>query len=466
MTVATNPSAVISTPELWAAYILKIQDKTGAIVPFKYNDAQRDFIANRTTRDIIVKARQHGFSTLIQAELNRMALTGAAHTLTLADVDDNTQKLRRIAKRFHDHWPDGIARPLRGEDSAVITTYPEMHSSASIATAGSRSAGRAGTYHALHGSEVAFWPRPEETIAGALQAVPYDGWVVLESTPNGAQGWFYSTVMEALDGANNWRVAFYEWWWNDEYAIEPPEPLTYTPEEQHLVDTHGLSQAQIYWRRTKQRELKHLFAQEYPEDIRECFLLSGQSFFGDITGALGDTHYQRVDGHRYVGGVDFAQTVDWTVVSVGDVDTGQQVYIERMQKLPWAEMRRRILDVCERWNISRLLVEHNDAGRVNIEEMKRVAYERDMETTITSFKTTPKSKPPLITGLHEAIHSGALTLLDRPEVRREFQAFQASQTPSGSWKYAAPDGEHDDVVIATALMWRAMARPTAAFIQL
>lgn len=464
-------SRVFSDPALWARYMMQIQAVDGAIVPFVYNRSQADYMSKRTNRDIIVKARQLGMSTGIQGELARIVCTSPAHVITLADVDTNTQKLRRIFKRFFDHWPDGIPRPIRGEDSAVITTFPELNSSATIETAGSRSAGRAGTYRAMHASEVAYWTNPENAIAGALQAVPYDGWAVLESTANGAQGWFYETAMGALAGKNNWTVHFYPWWWEPRYAVALDMPVneftaSYTPEERHLVDTYGLAPEQVYWRRLKQSELLHLFPQEFPESVQGAFLQSGNGYFGDITGALYMPAPDYHEDMRTFAGLDFGQTNDYTVLSVGDAVSGRQVEVYRVNRLPWHDILSRCLDRCEHWHVSQLLVEWNSIGGPNFEIIRRMAYERGIRIGISAFKTTAKSKPSILSALHSALHTGALSLLDTPETRQEFQGFQASQSASGAWKYEAGAGGHDDIVMATALMYHAMARPTAGLIEL
>jgi hypothetical protein len=46
-----------------------IKDKTGAKVPFRMNADQEDFILNRHGLDVILKARQRGFTTVIQLDM-------------------------------------------------------------------------------------------------------------------------------------------------------------------------------------------------------------------------------------------------------------------------------------------------------------------------------------------------------------------------------------------------------------
>jgi hypothetical protein len=57
--------------ETFARKHLVILDKSRRQAPLIWNRAQQHFHANRTGRDLILKARQLGFSTYIQGEMFR-----------------------------------------------------------------------------------------------------------------------------------------------------------------------------------------------------------------------------------------------------------------------------------------------------------------------------------------------------------------------------------------------------------
>ena len=99
-------------------------------------------------------------------------------------------------------------------------------------------------------------------------------------------------------------------------------------------------------------------------------------------------------------------------------------------------------------------------GSTNIEELEKELHAIGAPTKLQSFHTTSQSKPPLITGLHYALDEGGLKLLPDSAGRHELNTFAAFQSPSGAWKYEAANGGHDDTVIARALAWRALTRPT------
>lgn len=444
----------------FAPVFLRILDKDKRLVPLVPNAVQRDYLHNRTGRDLILKARQLGFTTIIQADLFRKVVTSTAATMTLSHEDETTQKFRRMVDRFYDNWP-GPVKPARKYSNARVATYPDFDSEALIATAGNTNTGRGGTYTDIHGSEVAFWKDAESIVAGVLQAGNPN--VVLESTANGANGYFYTLVMEALDGNKTWCLHFYPWWADNSYRLplDEGEVLDYTGEELELMLRHGLDSEQIKWRRAKQKELKHLFPQEYPEDPKTCFLLSGSSYFGDLSAAFSAPSGATYDpSHEYFAGVDWGQSVDYTVCSVIDKTADCQVEILRVNGLLWGEMRKRIRQLCAKWHVKRLVPEANSMGKSEIENLRAEFKSAGLDTRIKPFWTDNTSKSRVASSLYDALHERGLKLVDDPQQKRELQAFQAIQLPSLAWKMEGV-GEHDDTVIALMLAEEAANGPRA-----
>lgn len=439
---------VLFDPELFAEAFIRILTKQKDLVPFVWNRAQKDFHAHRTGRDLILKSRQLGFTTYVQAELFHRTVTKTTNSITLTHDADATTKIRLMVDRFYDNCRFGAMQPARRYANAVLTTYPELDSAAAIATAGSLNTGRGDTYTDFHGSEVAFWPDAEKIVSGALQGGNPDA--ILESTPNGAQGYFFNLCMEALYSRSVWKLHFYPWWWDAEYkiALDPDEVISYTDEEGVLVEKEHLTAEQIKWRRAKKRELGRLFIQEYPEDPITCFLTSGQGYFGQLDDPVFEAPEGAVynESHHYGGGLDFGQTVDYTALSVMDFTTREQVDLLHVNNLPWAEMRRRIAATARAWHLETLLAEKNSIGNPNIEELRRIGI------NVIPFVTTNDSKAGICADLNEALHFGGWKLLPIPLQRNELNSFVATQLPlTGAWRLAAAEGGHDDTVIANAL---------------
>src|SRR5581483_7792605 len=443
-----SPNEIVNSPPLFAYYFLKILDKEQALIPLHWNRVQKHFHANRTGRDLVLKARQVGISTYVQGEMFRRQVTGSRASITLAHDGDTTTKMRLMADRFWEHCKFNDIQPARKYANASLATYPEFDSSATIATAGNLETGRGATYTDFHGSEVAFWKDAQRIVSGAMQGGNPD--VILESTPNGAQGYFYDLCMEALRGAGVWKLHFYPWWWDAKYTIglEKGERLEYTDEEKELIARHELKAGQIKWRREKIKELRDFFKQEYPEDPVGCFLTSGNSYFGDTSPfftAPMDAEYNR--DHEYYAGLDFGQTNDFTAMPVIDKTTRQQVDMLHINKLEWSEQRRRVIALYRKWHCKLLIPEWNSIGGPNIEELQREGL------SILPFKTDNRNKSEIMSELYEGLHTDGLKLQDWPVLRHELNTFVSSQTSTGLWRLAAEGEGHDDTVMALALAW-------------
>jgi hypothetical protein len=431
---------------------LRILNKRQQLVPYVPNRAQLHFRQHRTGRDLLLKPRQIGFSTEIQADMFVTAMTETVMGITLAHDAITTARLRRMAARFYDNLPD-ILKPARGLDSATITTYPRTQSEITIATAGNANAGIGGTYNRVHGSEVSRWVNAEDLMTGMLQGIPHGhGSVVLESTANGAQGWFYAECMAALRGESDWTLHFYPWWWEEGYciALEPGETLDFTEDEQALVRKHRLTSEQIKWRRRKQKEIPLTFIQEYPEDPVTCFLTSGRGVFTLHPKTLytcEDT--APIEKHEYVAALDWGQSDDYTVLCIMDATDNREVVLMRWRQERWDAIRRSAIQLLKQWRVTKLIPEKNSSSS-NIEALADELYDAGVDITVQPFNMSNKAKSDLVGTMMTALDDG-LRLLDDDVATHELRAYAASQTTTGLYTYNAPHGTHDDTVIARML---------------
>jgi len=144
-------------------------------------------------------------------------------------------------------------------------------------------------------------------------------------------------------------------------------------------------------------------------------------------------------------GVDWGKSNDFTVCSVMDRQTKRQVDVDRFNKVGWKLQRDRLTTMYERWKPNIIWAEANSIGDPNIEALQAEGL------PVRAFYTTAQSKPPLIEALALAIERKEVTLLnDRVQIA-ELQAYEMERMPSGSFRYNAPDGGHDDMVIGLAL---------------
>ncbi|MCK7581083.1 MAG: hypothetical protein MZV65_39305 [Chromatiales bacterium] len=207
-------------------------DGLGFVVPFVPNAAQMTLIRALHYRNLILKARQLGFTTLV-------AIIWLDHALFVSDQRcgivahdrDSAETIFRDKVKFaYERLPPPLleAMPL-ARDSASELLFAHNNSSIRVATSM-----RSGTIHRLHVSEfgkiAAKYPeKATEVITGSIPSVPIDGILVIESTAEGAVGPFYeiSTRAQALAETGkaltkrDYKFHFFPWFQNPEYRLDP-----------------------------------------------------------------------------------------------------------------------------------------------------------------------------------------------------------------------------------------------------
>jgi hypothetical protein len=234
--------------DLLISTMLKVRSKEKGLVFLRPNRAQRAYAQACTKRNIILKARQLGMTSYIAARFFVQTITQpGTMTVQVAHTQDSAEEIFKIVHRFLENLPKAtrrrVLRPSHANIRQII--FPALDSEYRIEAA-DENAGRGLTIHHLHCSEVARWSRGGmEALAALRAAVPQDGDIVLESTPNGAGGVFYEEWQRADE--TGYRRHFFPWWFGEDYKTKPEklELLPLTEEETELVKQHGLTEQQI-----------------------------------------------------------------------------------------------------------------------------------------------------------------------------------------------------------------------------
>jgi hypothetical protein len=271
-----------ANPRTWIEANLVIRTKGRREIPFLLNAVQQRFLAQMTGRDLILKPRQLGFTTLSCALFFADTLLRPNTTSVLVAHDwASTEKIFRIVHLFWEQLPEEervqVGRPRYASKTELV--WPQIGSSFYVGAAGSARFGHGLTIHNLHLSEAARYVHPEVVLRGLLEAVPLGGRIIFESTANGMGNDFHQRWVEAKGGKSTYRPHLYLWWDDPSYRIEGPPLEDVTEEERALMARHGLDDAQIRWRRGKIAELGRAFPEQYPEDDESCFLTTGRMFF-------------------------------------------------------------------------------------------------------------------------------------------------------------------------------------------
>lgn len=449
---------------------LYIRDRTGQQSQIVANPVQRRFERDRGAHNIIVKARQMGITSWIAARffLKTICNRGVL-TVQVAHTREAAESIFRVVQRFWEGFPNEYRKGClrRGRNNLRQMTFPALDSEFRVLSASDRNCGRGLTVQNMHLSEVSRWPGDAaETLAGLRAALVPGGELVLESTPNGACGCFYEEWQQAEE--NNVVRHFFPWWLEPAYVSAAVTDLR--DDELALIARHGLTSAQIGYRRALQSTFRGLHAQEYAEDAETCFLTSGDCCF-DLDALESrlkqvEDPPEKRDGGRFQawfppaankdyllaadpagGGADG----DYAALQIVELGSGVQC-AELQQRLRPREFARAIASLAREYSTpghpALVVVERNNHGHAVLAHLKdsehyEPVYEKGGNR---GWLTTSASKPEIVAGMSSL-------LVEKPELFRSKRLLEECRTfinLPGARAGAAP-GAHDDLVMAMAI---------------
>lgn len=262
-----------------------IVDKSGKRVKFTPNTSQEMLYREMWYRNVILKARQRGFTTFlcIYALDSCLFNKDYAAGIIAHNLEDSKKIFRTKVKFPYDNLPEGIRNTIKADNDRSGEYVFSNGSSISVSTSY-----RSGTLQFLHVSEYGkvAAKNPEKAVeikTGAFEAVPMDGIIVIESTAEGNGGEFFDQVDRARKAQDSgktlskmdYKFIFEPWWANPDYVLD--EPLTINEEENkyfdELRDSHGidLTIAQKRWYVGKLQTQCDKMKREYPSTPDESF---------------------------------------------------------------------------------------------------------------------------------------------------------------------------------------------------
>ena len=201
----------------------------------------------------------------------------------------------------------------------------------------------------------------------------------------------------------------------------------------------------------------------YKQEILAQFLENEGTVFRNIAACMNadDSTPKEHRGHKLVAGVDWGRQNDFTAISIVCADCAQEVARDRFNKIDYHFQRGRLAAWAKRWKVGDMLVEENSIGRPNFEEL---FYEG---LPVRAFQMTSASKPPLIQNLALALEKEEIQWQADPIWMAELESYERKiSSNTGRESYSAPEGVHDDTVIARALALKAMQEQGSYFIEL
>lgn len=477
----------------------------GERVPLHLNAIQAIFEVERTGRDIVLKPRQIGFTTL---ELARdlwtlMTKEGARVVVVYQSSTDNATG--NLLSTIITTMIEGLIAagwPVRFRTQAKYEWVLHNGNSLRITQAGASETsaskkGRAGTITRLHITELAFYDFPDETLNAMMECVPKrssGSEIVIESTANGASGMFYDYCGDAQAGKSSFKFHFYPWYRHPEYfeELEPGEEIVPQDEDEVRLEALGCTPGQLKWRRQKIVDKRSIdkFNQEYPDDAETCFIVSGQQFFdkkklAELLKTAEDPievrdHgririYKRPDPsvvrQKFMLCVDTAEGAGDPIAGIMyDWQTGEHVATIDGQYIPF-DCARAAAKLAKEYNNAQIVVERNNHGHAVILALTQPDVDRpqwDDETDIDyesrlyrpmydnvyihedekiGFYTQQANRPALLDTFQDSVANGAWKSKDRMLIKQMRSFVMKDGKPQGGGR------AKDDMVMGAGIGW-------------
>lgn len=252
---------------------------------FRPNKEQLKYYDNQSTRDLILKPRQIGFTqlTVVIGVDNCIFKEGAQEGLMAHKKERAVELFQRVRDTIDwciSDW-EGLLSIEFNRDSAKKIIFDrvngkEMKTSYEVALDF-----RSASVNRLHISEAS--RVSVEVAQGSIDSVPPQGQIIMETTANGRDAVFYNKykatrIAEKKDDVRVWKPHFFPWFEHypeEGHNIYVPKEMR-LDEKEFLLKSIGISDECIAWRRWKIEENfkdePDKFDEEYPTDDETCFL--------------------------------------------------------------------------------------------------------------------------------------------------------------------------------------------------
>ena len=487
--------------------LYRIQDKlTQKAVFFKPNKSQERYLKDKTNKNLILKCRQLGFTTL-----NCVRAYDLANWVpnTKAGILCHKQNVLEtiftdITKFTHDwfvkDWKNFYSPNLKTSTGNSLSFKDDGLGRSLDSSIRVMFDFRSKTITFLHISESARIDK--KRLTGSINSVPDNGEITQETTANGRGGEFYRLwqIGKKMGKFSEYTSHFYAWFEHypeESGRWEPEDDVVYTPYEKSLLRDYSdkITPEHLMWRRYciqyKCEGDTETFENEYPTNDVDCFLTGQAKVFPSSTlkyqqkfcsdpakiGFLTQDgkKIELVDDERgivtiwkqpdpsstYVIGADPAGGVgkDMAGAYVKDQRTKEHVAKIWGDVIP-EDFAKELYKLGMMFNTAWICVEANNHGGTVIYVLKQLQYtnlyqrqtidERtNKPTRKIGFWTTNDSKLLLTETYKNSCRKGDVRISDTHLIDEMSNFMQyGGKGQKGRLRREAVDGEHDDLVMA------------------
>jgi hypothetical protein len=488
--------------------LYRIQEKlTRKAAFFRANAPQENYLRKLAKRNINLKCRQVGFTTLNCLRGLDYALWEAnSRAGILCHLQGTVETIFNDITKFSYNWFKKdwsyLYSPVEKTASTTAITFSEDGLGRSLESSIRVMFDfRGKTLSFMHVSEASRIDNAR--LVGSLQGVPVNGEVTLESTANGRGGDFYRLwdLHKKAGDLAPYKGFFIPWF--DFYPEMPedwnlqPDGFELTSYEKELLADPRIKMHHVYWRRwcieANCEGSSETFENEYPTNDIDCFL-SGEAsvfsstvlkkqersckppfevgllmtegtqvkFFDDVKGYVSIWNEPEVD-RTYVIGADPSGGVgkDLGAAYVKDQKSGKLV-ARLWADLQPSDFAKELYKLALYYNRAWVCVEANNHGGTVLYVLKEIGYpnlykratidEMTMKPTKkVGYLTTQATKLMLTENFKTSAKEGKIIIQDSELISEMSSFMQFSGKTGKSIKREASSGAHDDLVMAAAL---------------
>lgn len=200
-----------------------------------------------------------------------------------------------------------------------------------------------------------------------------------------------------------------------------------------------------------------------PKDVFQSEYL-GEFVDGD-GGVFGN--FEHLMGGPIEEGLPLFMGIDWSTGTDND-ETAISIFNSKKQQVALfhfndkdaTETIEYILQLILLYKPKQILVEKNSIGQVFYDLLKKGIQDKHIQTQLTAFVTSNTSKERLIQDLQVAIQNSEVQFVKDDDLKLQLTMYAAELTGSGKRAYNAPNGYHDDLIIATLLSYSLTKKTT------
>jgi len=378
-----------------------------------------------STFRVVNKARQLGFSWVIAGEAVFEALINPNYTILIVSTgEEGAKRVLGYCYRF--------IRGLKFEVSFIRQTQDRIkfaNESSILSLPNNPNTVRGFRAHRVYIDESAHFLKDREMFRAIQPSISRGGSMTLISTPFGRANMFYE-----------------KWNDDDEYS-KHRIPYTECPD--------------VKYQRWVKKQRKTMYEMDFRQEFCCDFTSDEMAMFPrDLIEPCVDENLKNVfhsdSGNPFFMGIDFAKKVDFTVVTVVELDADKNIIIrnmKQMKNIPYEtdslEVPSQLVEISKIYKMfkpQKIKIDSTGVG-VKLEE----DLTRKFGSIVEGVRFGLIEKENLITNLRIAFERKGLRIPDDENLISQLMSLEKHVTPSGLPRYKHVSGKHDDYVWSLAL---------------